>query len=91
MKNIKQLKEEIKPQLNRETVATLLSFMGYPITKDFKFAENKSYSINKNGNIKDFGSSDFYGDIFALLIRDKNMSFPESVKYIADCLGVNYE
>jgi len=89
--NIKPLKDSIKSQLDGKTVATILSFIGYEITRDLKFQNNKSMSISKKGYIKDFGSTGFSGDIFDFIQKEKNISFVESVKYVADCLGVKYE
>jgi len=86
------LKDTVKARLNRQTVAEILSFIGYPITKDFKFANNPSISISKDGHIKDFGNSNFnYGDLFDYLMIEKNITLNEAVRYVADCLGVSYE
>ncbi len=86
------LKDTVKARLNRQTVAEILSFIGYEITKDFKFADNPSMSIAQNGYIKDFGNSNFnYGDLFDYLMIEKNITLNEAVRYVADCLGVSYE
>ena len=86
------LKDKVKAQLNNRKVAEILSFIGYPITKDFKFADNPSMSISKDGYIKDFGNSSFNGgDLFDYLQHTKNISLNEAVRYVADCLGVSYE
>jgi len=85
-----KLKDTVKARLNNKTVAEILSFIGYPITKDFKFANNPSMSIAKDGYIKDFGNSSFNGgDLFDYLQHEKNITLPEAVRYVADCLGVS--
>ena len=47
MTDIKQLKDEVKQQLNNKTVAEILIFIGYEITRDYKFVNDKSFSISK--------------------------------------------
>jgi len=91
MTNIKQLKDDIKGQLDNKLVAQILSFIGYEISRDYKFVDDKSFSISKNGYIKDFGSTGFSGDIFDFIIKEKNISLPKAIRYVADCLGVQYE
>jgi len=91
MVDIKTLKEQVKAELDRETVAMILSFIEQEITRDYHFADDPSFSIARDGYIKDFGSTGFAGDIFDFLMWRDNMSFVESVKYVADCLGVRYE
>ena len=85
------MKDEIKSQLDRQTVAEILSFIGIPITRDYKFVNDKSFSISKDGYIKDFGSTGFAGDIFDFIIQEKNIPLPKAIKFVADCLGVKYE
>jgi hypothetical protein len=58
MTDIKQLKDEVKQQLNNKTVAEILIFIGYEITRDYKFLNDKSFSISKDGYIKDFGTTE---------------------------------
>ena len=86
-----QLKDKIKSQLDRETVAEILSFIGIPITRDYKFVNDRSFSISRNGYIKDFGSTGFAGDIFDFIMQEKNIPLPKAIKFVADCLGVKYE
>ena len=95
MVDLKQIRAEIKSASDRETIAHLLSFIGYEIRRDFKFKlreeENTpSASIDKNGNIKDFGSG-WYGDIVALLHEHHGQTLKDATIYIASCLGVRYE
>lgn len=85
----------IKLQLDKEKVIHILSYLGYEFNRNGKFKlrtdENTaSASVNKDGNIKDFGSG-WYGDIIALLKEYKNLSTVEATKYVADCLGISYE
>lgn len=91
MTDIKQLKNEIKEQLDNKIVAEILSFIGYEITRDYKFVNDKSFSISKNGYIKDFGTTGFAGDIFDFIMQEKNIQLPQAIKFVADCLGVKYE
>ena len=46
MTDIKQLKDEVKTQLDNKIVAEILIFIGYEITRDYKFQDNKSFSIS---------------------------------------------
>ena len=86
MTDIKQLKNEVKQQLDNKTVAEILIFIGYEITRDYN-----SFSIPKDGYIKDFGTSGFAGDIFDFIMQEKNIPLPQAIKFVADCLGVKYE
>lgn len=88
---MKDLKDEVKSQLDRQTVAEILSFIGIPITRDYKFVNDRSFSINKNGYIKDFGSTGFAGDIFDFIMKEKNIPLPRAVEFVAGCIGVKYE
>ena len=95
MIDLKQLRAEIKSALDREKTAELLSFIGYEVRRDFKFKlredeKTPSASIDKNGNIKDFGSG-WYGDIIALLHEHHGQTLKDASIYIASCLGVRYE
>ena len=45
MVEIKKLKEDVKMQLDNKKVAEILSFIGYGITRDYKFVDDKSFSI----------------------------------------------
>jgi len=91
MKDIKQLKDEIKGQLDNKAVAEILSFIGYEISRDYKFIDDKSFSISRSGYIKDFGATGFSGDIFDFIMQEQNIPLPKAIKYVADCLGVQYE
>ena len=91
MKDIKQLKDEIKSQLDNKVAAELLIFIGIPITRDYKFLNDKSFSISRDGYIKDFGSTGFAGDIFDFIMKEKNIPLPKAVEFVADCLGIKYE
>ena len=91
MVEIKKLKEDVKMQLDNKKVAEILSFIGYGITRDYKFVDDKSFSISRNGYIKDFGTTGFAGDIFDFIMKEKNINLPTAIKFVADCLGVKYE
>ncbi len=95
MTDIKQLRQQIKQSLDRETTESLLSFIGYEVQKDHKFKlreeENTaSASVNRDGNITDFGDG-WFGDPVALLHEHHGQTLPDATRYIADCLGVSYE
>lgn len=90
-KDIKQLKDEVKTQLDNKTVAQILSFIGYEISRDYKFVHDKSFSISRDGYIKDFGSTGFSGDIFDFIMKEKNIQLPIAIKFVADCIGVEYD
>jgi hypothetical protein len=91
MTDIKQLKDEVKQQLDNKIVAEILIFIGYEITRDYKFQDNKSFSISRDGYIKDFGATGFFGDLFDFIMQEKNISLPNAIKFVADCLAVKYE
>jgi len=82
---------DLKSQLDNKKVAEILSFIGYEITRDYKFVNNPSISISRDGYIKDFGSTDFRGDIFDFIIKEKNISLNEAIRFVADCLEVSFE
>lgn len=90
MKDLKNLKEEIKERLDRETVATILSFNGDEVSRDWKLVNNKSICIRSNGYIKEFSNSSgfSYGDIFDWLQFSKGITLKESIYYVAELLGV---
>ena len=86
-----KLKNKVAQQLDKKTVSMILSFIGYEISNRFTFINNPSMTISDNGYIKDWGSTNFSGDIFTFLMDFKDMGFTNSVKYVADCLGIDYE
>ena len=94
MVGLKVLRLELKQSLNREKVADILSFIGYEVRRDFKFAirdeKTPSASINNDGYIKDFGSG-WGGDIIALLHEHHGQTLKDATLYVASCLGVRYE
>ncbi len=95
MIELKILRQMIKDSMDREKAADVLSFIGYEVRRDFKFKlredeKTPSASIDRNGNIKDFGSG-WYGDIIALLHEHHGQSLKDATIYIASCLGVRYE
>ena len=77
---------QIKPLLTQKTVAELLSYMGYSITRDYKFVNDISFSISPNGYIKDFGGTGFGGDIFSFIMKEENITFSKAVEIVADNL-----
>ena len=93
MKDLKNLKEEIKERLDRETVATILSFNGDEVSRDWKLVNNKSICIRSNGYIKEFSNSSgfSYGDIFDWLQFSKGITLQESIYYVATLMDIKYD
>jgi hypothetical protein len=95
MIDLKQLRAEIKSALDRDKTSMFLSYLGYEVRRDYKFKlreeeRTPSASIDRNGNIKDFGSG-WYGDVIALLHEHHGQTLKDATLYVADCLGVRYE
>lgn len=95
MTQIIPLIKEVKLRLNQEEVIRILSYIGYEFNRNGKFKlrseENTaSAGVDRNGNIKDFGSG-WYGDVISVLKEFHGLSTVDATRYIADCLGVNYE
>ena len=89
--NFVELAKEIKLNLDREKVTSIITFIGIEVMRNYRFKDDPSFSISKDGLIHDFGSTGFSNDIFAYIEKEKSISFVESVKFVADCLGVIYE
>jgi len=89
--DIYKLKDLVKQQLNNKVVAEIVIFTGTEVMKDYKFLNDKSFSISRTGYIKDWGATGFYGDIFDWLMQEKNINLPTAIKFVADCIGVEYE
>lgn len=95
MKKVKrQTLEALRSALDRQTVASLLSFIGYEVQRDYKFRlrdeKTASTSISASGYIKDFGSG-WGGDFIDLLQEYKGMSFIEAVEYTAKALNIEVD
>lgn len=84
---------EIKSQLDRNTVITILNSQGFniPFKGNFRLRaddKNPSASISKNGLlITDFNGS-FAGDIFDCLQTYRGMDFKQAVEYVKGFLGI---
>lgn len=83
---------DIKSQLDRNTVITILNSQGFniPFKGNFRLRaddKNPSASIAKNGLIKDFNGS-FTGDIFDCLQTFCGMDFKQAVEYVKGFLGI---
>jgi hypothetical protein len=89
--DFKSLRITIKDNLDRDTVKGLLEAIGVGIRRDYRFNENNSFSIDKNGTIKDFGSTDFSGDFVSFLIDVLGVSPSEAMEWTAKSLGVWHE
>lgn len=93
MFNLLCLIEEVKLHLDQEKTIQILSFIGYEVSRHGKFKlivdeRTASASVDKKGNIKDFGSG-CYGD--SVLTAYHGLSTMEATKYIAECIGMHYE
>ncbi len=93
--NLLTLIKEIKLQSNKEEVIRILSYIGYEFNRSGKFKlrtqENTASAIvNRDGNIKDFGSG-WFGDVISVLKEFHGMSTVNATVYVADCLGLDYE
>ena len=84
---------DIKSQLDRNTVITILNNQGFNIPPKGNFRlraddKNPSASISKNGLlIKDFNGS-FTGDVFDFLQTFCGMDFKEAKEYVKGFLGM---
>lgn len=90
----KALRQKIKPLLDRETTARLLSYLGYEVTSMFKFKireeRTPSASIGRDGSIKDFGSGEHFSDVVALMHEKGGVPLGEATQWVAQCLGVDH-
>ena len=95
MTDLKQLRQQIKDSLDRETTESLLSYLGYEIQRDHKFKlrpeeRTASASVDRNGRITDFGSG-WSGDPVALLHEHHSQTLKDATQYVATALGISYE
>lgn len=88
MNNYKSLRALIKEMTNQDTCKELLSELGVKIGRNYRFVENDSFSINRNGTIKDFGSTGFTGDIVSFMIDVLGIPPREAIEWTAKSLGV---
>lgn len=84
--------EEIRLRLDREATSSIVEHLGYKVFRGHKYSLRKedrtpSVSIRADGYMVDFGG-DFRGDAITLLQQYHQMSFPQALEYIAECLGV---
>lgn len=84
-KDYKGIRQKIKQNLNRDNVEAMLESLGVEISHH-RFKHNKSYSIDRNGRIKDFGSDNFSGDIVAFMIDVLGIHYQDSVEWVAECV-----
>ena len=93
--NLLVLIKEIKTQLNQQEVIRILSYIGYEFNRTGKFKlrpdeSTASASVDKDGNIKDFGSG-WYGDVISVLKEFHGLSIIDATTYVADCIGLDYD
>lgn len=86
--DFKALRTTIKEKCDRDTVRELLEAVGVEVRNDYRFKDNDSFSIDKNGTIKDFGSTDFSGDIVSFMIDILGTPPREATEWTAKSLGV---
>lgn len=86
--------EEIKQLLTRETVADIVSSLGFDVNRKFMFkyrlderSPSASISDNINPLVKDFGS-DLSVDCIGFVQEVKNCSFKEAVEYVGSFTNV---
>jgi len=79
----------------RETIKEILESIGIDITASYHFKVREestpSALINKDGSVYDFGSSEYYGDIVALLFDGYKAfnSLTDTMAYLCDYLGIS--
>ena len=86
--DFKVLRATIKEKCDRDTTKELLECLGVSVRRDNRFADNDSFSISKDGLIKDFGSTDFSGDIVSFMIDVLGTPPREALEWVAKSLGV---
>ncbi|MCX6074908.1 MAG: hypothetical protein NTY39_11345 [Campylobacterales bacterium] len=86
--DFKALRTTIKEKCDREVTKELLESLGVEVRRDFRFNENDSFSIAKDGTIKDFGSTDFSGDVVSFMIDILGTSHRDAIEWVAKSLGV---
>ncbi len=87
-KDYKAIRKKIQEKCDQDTTRGLLECLGVAVRRDYRFSENKSFSIAKNGKIKDFGSTNFSGDFVAFMIDVLGTSPREATEWTAKSLGV---
>ena len=82
--------DQIKKFMDDEVIASILKFLGYSVSHDYKFKmrdeKTASASIRYDGYIKDFGST-FSGSIIDFIMHVYDLTFVDSWKYIQKCFG----
>ena len=85
------IRKMIHEKMNRSNVRLMLDALGVKVNRHGQFISNPSFSIHKNGMIKDFGSTDFYGDIVAYMIEILNVNPKQALVWCATVLGVSHD
>ena len=92
MVDYKRLRQTLKETYTQQNVAQILSFIGYDISRSYKFKLREettpSASISKTGTITDFGSG-WSGDLVAVLYDYKGTSLSEATIYVAKLLNID--
>lgn len=87
----KALRAELRRHLDREQTARLLAAIGVGITRQWRFADDPSFAIRKDGLIHDFGRTAFSGDLVAFLHEQRGVLLSEAMIWTAECLGIDHE
>ncbi len=88
IRDYKTVRQKIKNAISRETCKELLESLGVEVRNDYRFKDNNSFSIDRNGQIKDFGSTDFSGDIVSFMIDILGTPPKDATEWTAKALGV---
>ena len=86
--DFKALRATIKEKCDRDTVKELLACLGVEVRRDNRFKDNDSFSVSNNGTIKDFGNTDFSGDIVSFMVDILGTSPRDAIEWTAKSLGV---
>ena len=86
--DFKALRAIVKEQCDRDSTKELLECLGVEVRRDNRFKDNDSFSIDKNGLIKDFGSTDFSGDVVSFMIDILGTPPRDAIEWVARSLGI---
>ena len=89
---LKEMRRQIKENLDRDKVRTMLEAFGYSVNRNYMFRlrpddNTPSASIRRDGYIKDFGSG-WGGDIVALIHEYHGTPLKEATLWVAESLGI---
>jgi hypothetical protein len=79
-------RQELKQHLNQDNTEAMLESLGIEVGRNHRFKDNTSFSIDREGRIKDFGGDGFSGDIVSFMVDILDMDFKESLKWVEECV-----